>query len=767
MIQRFRLIRNVGCFDSFEGSADTEFGPLTLVYAENARGKTTLVAILRSLATGNSAWITGRRRLGAQHPPHVVVKVDGQPQPIVFEDDQWSSSYHSIAIFDDQFVDDNVYSGLSVTPDHRQNLHEVILGSRGVALARRVDELTERIAHLNQQIREKEAAIPKEARHGLDVDSFCDLKLPDQIDTRIEGLHKKAQAIKQADRVRSTRLFSQIDFPRIELPGVAGLLRRQLPDLDKEAVARVHAHLDLLGEESERWVSEGVSRIIQVEPPRTEERCPFCGQGVSGIDLLQKYHAYFGDAYRSLQTGIDQTIARYEATLGGDALAQCQRAIGRLEEQYRFWSGFTTLPSLDVDQEAFASAWSAARDALTALFSAKRSAPLEPIELPDDARKKVAEFGRQIGGVRVQVGALLAVNPTITELKESATSGHAALIDEDLRRLNAAKARYCDEVKPLCDAYVSVRQQKHKAEQEKKQARKALDTHRRQAFPAYRTAVNRYLERFGATFRIEGVQAHDAAGRPSAAYHLTIRDTEVPLVAKGNGSEPSFKNTVSSGDRNTLALSFFFTAMELDGDIGAKVVVIDDPVSSLDEGRVMTTMSEVRRLTERAKQVIVLSHSKPFLCRMFKHADVDTVACLSLGRCPDNASLLSVWQPTEDELTAYDQRHKLLREFRDGHAPDIRQVAQSLRPVIEGYLRVAFPEHCAPGTLLGQFRQRIQARIDAGDQVMETVRLLELEEIADYANKFHHDTNPAWETERVNDTELLGFVGRVLDFISH
>ena len=53
------------------------------------------------------------------------------------------------------------------------------------------------------------------------------------------------------------------------------------------------------------------------------------------------------------------------------------------------------------------------------------------------------------------------------------------------------------------------------------------------------------------------------------------------------------------------------------------------------------------------------------------------------------------WQPSEDELTAYDHRHKLLREFKTGNAPNIRNVAESLRPVLEGYLRVAFPEFAA------------------------------------------------------------------------
>jgi len=38
--------------------------------------------------------------------------------------------------------------------------------------------------------------------------------------------------------------------------------------------------------------------------------------------------------------------------------------------------------------------------------------------------------------------------------------------------------------------------------------------------------------------------------------------------------------------------------------------LIDDPISNLDEHRALTTVQEIRRLAERAAQVIVLSHNK-------------------------------------------------------------------------------------------------------------------------------------------------------------
>ena len=39
-----------------------------------------------------------------------------------------------------------------------------------------------------------------------------------------------------------------------------------------------------------------------------------------------------------------------------------------------------------------------------------------------------------------------------------------------------------------------------------------------------------------------------------------------------------------------------------------------------------------------------------------------------------------------------------------------------------------------------------------------------LRDLLEYANHFHHDTNPAYETVRINDAELRGFVVRTLTF---
>jgi len=191
MVSKFNIIRNVTQFDSVQPDAGTNFRRLTLVYAENGRGKTSLYAIFRSLSTGNPISIQERSRLGSAHQPHIVIAGDAPTETYVFENNYWNHTYPAISIFDDIFIVDNVYSGLEIQANHRQNLHEFILGSRGVILARRVDELTSAISNINFNIQQASISIPSNLRGQLTIDQFCALPTRPDINQEIENLQRR------------------------------------------------------------------------------------------------------------------------------------------------------------------------------------------------------------------------------------------------------------------------------------------------------------------------------------------------------------------------------------------------------------------------------------------------------------------------------------------------------------------------------------------------------------------------------------------------
>ncbi len=305
---------------------------------------------------------------------------------------------------------------------------------------------------------------------------------------------------------------------------------------------------------------------------------------------------------------------------------------------------------------------------------------------------------------------------------------------------------------------------KEQAERDKETAQAALDSHRVAVFPAYQGAINTYLVKLNAGFSIEQVQPQNTPGRPSCTYELVFNTHRVPVAAGTTApGSPAFKNTLSAGDRNTLALAFFFAGLDRDPNQANRIVVFDDPVSSLDEHRCVATIQEARGLVSRVAQVCVLSHSKAFLARIWQHADQSNTACLTVAR-DGLGSTLAAWNVTEESITEYDKRHSRLREYMASNTGNTREVAQSIRPVLEGYLRVACPQFCPPGQLLGPFRGIAQQRAASGTPIIDAMKLTELSNLTEYSNRFHHDTNPAWDSEHINDGELQGFVRRTLEF---
>jgi wobble nucleotide-excising tRNase len=762
MIRRIRLLRNVGQFDSVDAAAQITLGRLVLVYAENGRGKTTLAAILRSLGTGDPIPIIERRRLAAAHPPHVVLECDGGPPDAMFRDGAWNRTLPRVALFDDVFVDANIHSGLAVDARHRQNLHELVLGARGVDLSRQLQGLVDRIEEHNRALREKATAIPDIVRHGLSLDEFSALPELRGVDAEIEATERALAAARDQQAVKTTPHFENFRLPAFDVPAIDRVLQRDLPELEVTAEAQVRAHVARLGPGGEQWIGDGMQRVGL---PDGEGTCPFCAQRLAGSQLINHYRAYFSAAYRDLKQEIADARESVRREHAGDVPAAFERAVRVAGERRVFWSRFCQVPEVEIDTATVVRAWNAAREAINEALAAKQSAPLERHVLDQTAREAIAAYDALRRRITDLSDDLLASNDAIKVVQEQAAVANPDTIARDLARLKATKTRHVPDIAAACVEYLEEKAAKARTEGERETARAALDKYRTTVFPASQTAINVYLRRFNAGFRLDSVTSTNTRGGPACTYNVLINETPVSI---GGGppaqGEPSFRNTLSSGDRNTLALAFFFASLSQDPDLGNATVVMDDPISSLDDHRSLTTVQEVRQLSERAGQLIVLSHDKRFLCRVWDGAERTARVALEVARS-ETGSTLRLWDVDQDSVTEHDRRHVRLRQYVTSGEGDPRDIARSIRPHLEAFLRVARPDHFPPGTLLGPFLGVCRQRMGQAGEILGAVATQELGELVEYANRFHHDTNPAWETEAINDAELRSFVERALTFV--
>jgi wobble nucleotide-excising tRNase len=761
VIDSLKLLRNIGQFDSVSSAANIPLARLTVVYSENGRGKTTLAAVLRSLATGDPMPIAERRRLAAQHPPHVILKCSGGPPDAIFENNAWNRTLPALVVFDDVFVEENVNSGLAVQAHHRQNLHELILGAQAEGLSRRLVALVTQIEVHNTALRAKERALPAADRGEFTADEFCALPARPEIDQAILEAERSLAAALVQDAIRATLPFDLLTLPTFDLAAIAQILAQDLPALDVATLARVQTHLDDLGQGGEPWVAEGMRRIPSGQGSAAPETCPFCAQNLQSSPVIQHYRAYFSDAYAALKRMVSDALGAVIRAHGGDVPARFERAVRICIERRQFWSRFCEVAELIVDTAAIVRDWRAAREAVQSQLVAKQAAPLERVDLADETQLAVAVYEAHRHTITTLNQRLKEANDAVGVSKERAAIANSTLLRADLARLKAIKARYAPATAALCDEYLVERMAKEETEQVRDQAKAELDQYKTTVFPAYQTAINIYLPKFNADFRLDGVMSSNTRFGPTCTYSIVINKTPVSIGgADATLGEPSFRNTLSAGDRNTLALAFFFASLDQDRELADKVVVIDDPISSLDDHRALTTVQEIRSLAGHTAQLIVLSHNKPFLCRLWEGADPDARAALEVVR-EGAGSTLRPWDVSQDSITEHDRRHARLREFFASNSGDKQEVARSIRPHLEAFLRVACPENFEPGALLGPFIGVCEQRVGTDREILDSVCIQELRDINEYASRYHHQ---GWETEPINGGELRGFVERALRF---
>ena len=764
MIQKLVRIKNVGKFKDCRAAGNVDFRKLTLIYAENGRGKTTLCDILRSLQTGSPDYIRGRTTLTPGTPDEPELNIRLESDNARFTSGAWTLTHSDTAIYDATFVHENVHAGDCVDHDQKRNLYDVIVGAVGVALKRQVEDLDTQSREAAKRLREARTAVTRLVPEGIGFDTFIGLAKENDIDAKIGAKTKEVAALRQANEIAVKNALTTITLP--EIPGgFEETLGKTLDDVSADAEARVRKHLkEDTDNATEAWLSEGLQFT-------SEEVCPFCAQDLSGIALIDAYRDYFAASYTNLKQEISSLEENISGPLGEDALLAVQKAIADNAALWAFWREFVSgdePAGLSFDE--LRGPLTGLRDAALRCVRAKQASPLEPMGLDPGLEEAKPCHAAALDLVRAYNDAAHRVNSLIAEKKASTETGELAAAQDELALLEASRGRYTTEAGETCDEYFSATKDKEEFEADKAAAKAKLEQHADAVFGPYQKRINELLDMFGAGFRIINTKSQYPGGTPRSSYQLVINDVAVDIGhAKTPIDKISFKNTLSSGDRSTLALAFFLAQAERDPELSKKTLVFDDPFSSQDRSRRTCTQQRIAKLCERAKQVVVLSHEPAFLSLFVDaYPRAAEVRCLQLMRLGADDTTVTECDLREETRGDYFKDHGALTKYLAEGAPDAtgrRHVARSIRLVLEGYLRFKLPHQFGATDWLGEMIAKIR-NADAGTPLGLAQKILdELTDLNDYSKKYHHDQNPSANTEPVDDGELRTYAKRAIELV--
>jgi wobble nucleotide-excising tRNase len=745
-LKKITGIKSVGKFRR-GGVSGGEYAKYTLFYGGNGRGKTTLCAVLRSLRDNNPNEVNRRQTFGAVMAPEVNMLLDSGY--INFSAGSWSRTASDIHIFDQHFIRENVHTGSDIGLDQRRNFYRVVVGTHGVNLANEIDTLDAKATNIQSLIKAEEKTLLQHVPQGMTLEKFLQLPENSNLDEEIATTVLNLKAMNSADVIDKRSIIvipSLPDFPAV----FESLLDKSLDNLSAETAKLVEEQIGRheFHEDGEEWLAKGTAHI-------REEKCPFCSISLTENQLVKAYRAYFSEAYAAHKTLLIELSKNLDDCIGKATILQLHGRFKEAASEAAFWNdycdhGYTALTEIDeivVKSEAL-------NASSRKLINQKIGAPLEKIVVDQNFQAVLAAWVVARQQLQEACDQMAKANLVIHSVKDQNAIADKAKTEAALATLRATQTRHSAAVTDLVSDYTKLQSEKNSIVAAKAAKKIELDAYDSNIFDSYEIEINKILTRFNAGFTLSKSGKNYQGKIPQSAYCLRFGSNDLD-IGKSKSNEPTFETTMSAGDKSTFALAFFLTQIERDPNLSKKIVVFDDPFTSLDEFRREMTAKAIVRIGEIASQVIVLSHDKYFLDAIRQKIHGAQCVAMQITSTSDN-SIIESWNIEWEIKEGYLKDHMTLLDFAIGKGGQAKEMLKIMRPLLEKYIRYRFPNAIQEGHWLGDMIGVIR-----GDDIHPLkLHLNELDDINDYTKSSHHDPNALF-----NDDEVVAYAKRTLNIV--
>ena len=762
LLTKIKFIQNIGRFENCKTVADASFDRCTLVFGENGWGKSTLADLLRSLTTNNPDILIGRKTLAGGSEQKAILHFGSQQA--TFENNTWSGFKPTIAVYDSVFVNENVFSGDVVSHQHLKKQYGLVIGEEGIRRVRRLEELDEQNRENNNNIRiigaELNGIISAVGADNMTQAEFLSLVVSDDIDARIK---EKDIEVKQASRAKELKaaVEPQVLPVPTETEEISRCLHSKIEQVAKETVQAVREHIAkhewMEGASAmthESWLETGAAFIVG-------EECAFCGQYLKDRTLIDSYSQFFSDAYKRLAKNVKAKRDIYAQYTNGNFRAQINKIIEQNSAVYTYWkeAGNIESPKLDGISDAISN-MEKASSLLDKVFQRKQGNLTEAVA-GEDVETAIQAWDKDQKEI-VRLNSIIdAYVSEIKKLKDSIDATALPQLERELNMLQATKRRHHSDTIAVVEKLDTYRKIKDDISKEKGSVKNKLNEHGRTVTKSLGRTINSYLGRLNAGFRIDYKEPKYQGGEPSASYEILIKDVPVtPRQTSDSISVPSFRNTLSAGDKSTLALALFLAKINDNQNLKETIIVLDDPFTSLDDFRRQFTAIEIRKLTATARQVIVLSHDKSFLRLLWEKIDRGQIQSIAIQTGAPGITTIASFDIEAETQPRHVTERMVIKEFVEGEQHEPKYIKTRLRTVCENFYRRGDPNLFREAASLEEIVRILQ---DVSNEHPYKGVVDDLRDINEYSRGLHHAQVENDPTGESSEEELKGFCRRVLE----
>lgn len=762
MISKLKRLKHVGKFyDYSAGGNGLEWHKNTFLFAPNAYGKSTLVNVLRSLKENDPDIIKARKTLDKTASPEAVVIVDGANH--IFNGTGWNNACPNIHVFDAPYIHDNILSH-EVEHSHRKNMHRIIIGEQGIQLATELAALKTQEKAKNKELADLDRQFSK---GGFPVTKDQFLAIPSSeesaVGDRIKKLEKDIKSKQSETKVRALGLPSAITSPSFDLATAKELAGQKLAAVHKDAEKQVIVHIEKNFKQTDQaraFIRQGLDLKV--------EDCPFCGQNLKdAASLLKAYQEFFDDSFREYQKAVSSQVSRLKSWNIENELTAMLSAHNSNVAKQKEWEpyiGAIDLPDISVTVEEH-------RAELRDLLN-KAHAELEKKQKDPNADAKLSAFDDLSAAItalgsatKVYTDAIAAFKDKAKQYRDDLPASDEASLKAALAKEKAVQDRFLPEWKTWATDYPVTLKAADDLAKKKEAKQKELEDYGKTIFTTYQKRINELLKSFMADFEIVDLKGRtdERANESYSEFGISILKKSVPLKTRQNDA-PCFSNTLSEGDKSTLAFAFFIAAIETLPDLDKQIVVLDDPLSSLDETRREATARLLLTLSPKLKQLCVFTHKKNFLYMLVDKLPSNVT--LEVRSDKTNGSSIEPLDVAQDRKGEHAKTVEALQRYvNEDYGPRPHEMQGNIRKLFEVVLKTkyyhvlkdAINDNKGLKTILGIL---FEAKLLDLDTIKD-----ELYDICNLADDPHHGTIVDAPDRTLSRPEVIGVISTALKFV--
>ena len=582
LVERIIRIRGCGLFGDFKPESDLpDFKKYNLIYGWNGSGKTCFSRILRSFELKENHYGLSEFKF----------KLKGRDRSISQED---LKAFPNIRVFNSDFIKDNIFGISKPNPIF-------FLGKASKEKEEQIIQTKEELSALKEQKRKENEELEKSKsnKEYLLSDKAKDIKtnlttpngdkyinynknnLENKINKKEEDLRKDVRqymlpegqivtlkkAIQQTVR-REIDPLPPLDFNISELMEEAAKVLQT--DISSQIIEELKSD-----ERINKWVEQGLA----IHKERKLEDCAFCNQTIPQGRLEELGH-HFNKEYQEVVQRLASLKKGLESKKIKSSFPDASKFYDDLAEKY-----LCAKNKIEQTVDSF----NKSLDSIIGLITEKEDKPFSRIGL--EKLKEILEKLKEI-----DVEPIKTISNCISQHNKKSRNFEEQIREQkeelEMDYIANFSPSYFDMVSEIKETEQRISQLKREAEPKENKVESLKNEIRSHHMPAKQ--INEGLKNFLGHDDICLVSTEEKGG-----YQI-LR----------NGKEA---RDLSEGEKTALAIVYFLAKTQEESfDLEKGVIVVDDPVSSLDSSAIFQAFGFIKESIKEAKQIFVLTHHFDF-----------------------------------------------------------------------------------------------------------------------------------------------------------